>query len=988
MTSGVSLQVAGVRPEALGVAREAARRTGVSLTQWLNSAIIKTARASEDPRPSAPMAAADEPLPEPGSAPSLLPPTAADPSVQSGENPAAAPVLGLSLDWSDDLERALNEIAARQRVLALNPPPPDEPDTPAPEPPAAATLGDLEPHLRRMTDEIEAWRPPHALDAAIAALQHDVSAVAHTLTDALPSRIMQGLKAQLENLAARLESGRLDGRSLASLEARMAEILAALATLPSAERFAGLSDDVRALSQKLDSGLNPEALQRLESAVADLRRVAARTAPSETIAALGTEIRALGSHLERCIAQLDTATGIDHLAHRLEALAALVEARSAQVRSEIPDRIEAVLRTLGERFDAARPWGQEAGGFDALEQRIIGLAQKLDAAEAGSVTVIERRMAELIQQLKEARGAALEAAQSTARSISRDLLAAQAATGHEVDALRHDVTALSTAQADIDRRTGGTLGAIHETLARLVERMTMIETDIGTLPAASALPRPEPRVGAAPAAWADAARAPLNPARRSPQTQPPELGSGKERRGSPAERIAASEAALAAVTVAEPNAKATFIAAARRAARAAASLEAGDADVPDPMGAPDAPPARRGVMARTIAHYRGPVLIAAAAVGLLIGTVHFLSGLLGSSDSVEASHPIPNAMTAPPSAPPDPDVAPLPTLPAPADPAPNPGRRSQAVPERDPFLSAFPSRRDWTAGGDAGASVPGRDIVGSLAPWSEPAMVTPVAPPPSPPSAPATPAAEGTSSALSPLPASIGGPTLRAAAESENPAAEFEVALRYSEGRGVPQSFESAAHWFQRAADHGLAPAQFRLGSLYEKGQGVKKELEAARRLYLAAADQGHAKAMHNLAVLYAEGIDGKPDYKTASQWFRKAAEHGVSDSQFNLGILYARGIGVDQNLPESYKWFSLAAQQGDQDAAKKRDEVAARLDPQALVAARLAAQTFTADPQPDEAVTVATPPGGWDRPARPKAAPRHVGATPATSARSAEHHG
>ena len=51
--------------------------------------------------------------------------------------------------------------------------------------------------------------------------------------------------------------------------------------------------------------------------------------------------------------------------------------------------------------------------------------------------------------------------------------------------------------------------------------------------------------------------------------------------------------------------------------------------------------------------------------------------------------------------------------------------------------------------------------------------------------------------------------------------------------------------------------------------------------------------------------------------------DRGVADSQYNLGILYARGIGVDQNLAESYKWFSLAAQQGDQDAAKKRDDVA-----------------------------------------------------------------
>ena len=121
----------------------------------------------------------------------------------------------------------------------------------------------------------------------------------------------------------------------------------------------------------------------------------------------------------------------------------------------------------------------------------------------------------------------------------------------------------------------------------------------------------------------------------------------------------------------------------------------------------------------------------------------------------------------------------------------------------------------------------------------------------------------------------------------------------------------------------------------------MKKDLDKARQLYLQAADKGNAKAIHNLAVLYAEGIDGKPDYRTAAQWFRKAADRGVADSQYNLGILYARGIGVDQNLAESYKWFALAAQQGDQDAAKKRDDVAGRLDQQSLVAARLAVQTW-----------------------------------------------
>jgi len=136
------------------------------------------------------------------------------------------------------------------------------------------------------------------------------------------------------------------------------------------------------------------------------------------------------------------------------------------------------------------------------------------------------------------------------------------------------------------------------------------------------------------------------------------------------------------------------------------------------------------------------------------------------------------------------------------------------------------------------------------------------------------------------------------------------------------------------------------------------------------AAERGNAKAMHNLAVLDADGGGKGPNYKSAAVWFRKAADHGIADSQYNLGILYARGIGVEQNLAESFKWFSLAAAQGDSDAARKRDDVSKRLDPQSQAAAKLAIQTFTPEPQPDDAINVAAPAGGWDSsPAAPKQA-------------------
>jgi localization factor PodJL len=228
------------------------------------------------------------------------------------------------------------------------------------------------------------------------------------------------------------------------------------------------------------------------------------------------------------------------------------------------------------------------------------------------------------------------------------------------------------------------------------------------------------------------------------------------------------------------------------------------------------------------------------------------------------------------------------------------------------------------------------------------------------------------------LPETIGSTALRNAALKGDASAAFEIGVRYAEGKGVAQNYDEAAKWYDRAAQANVVPAMFRLGALFEKGLGAKKDLDVARRYYVLAADRGNAKAMHNLAVLDADGGTKGANYKSASYWFRKAADRGVADSQFNLGILYARGIGVEQNLAESFKWFSLAGAQGDVDAGRKRDDIAKRLDPQSLAAARLAVQTFAPEGQPEDAINVATPAGGWD------AAPAQVGAKASMGKRAA----
>ncbi|MDZ7925867.1 MAG: cell division protein PodJ [Agrobacterium sp.] len=209
------------------------------------------------------------------------------------------------------------------------------------------------------------------------------------------------------------------------------------------------------------------------------------------------------------------------------------------------------------------------------------------------------------------------------------------------------------------------------------------------------------------------------------------------------------------------------------------------------------------------------------------------------------------------------------------------------------------------------------------------------------------------------VPAGIEPASLADAAAKGDTQALYEIAARYTEGRGVTADRAEAAKWYKLAADRGLAPAQYRLANLYEKANGVERNLSEAKRYYTLAAEQGNAGAMHNLAVLLASDAAGQPDFTAAAQWFIKASELGVRDSQFNLAILFARGSGVKQDIEESYKWFSIAAKDGDTDAAQKRDEVAGAMNPQQLQSARAKADAWKVKPLSEDANSV-NPPEEW----------------------------
>jgi len=146
----------------------------------------------------------------------------------------------------------------------------------------------------------------------------------------------------------------------------------------------------------------------------------------------------------------------------------------------------------------------------------------------------------------------------------------------------------------------------------------------------------------------------------------------------------------------------------------------------------------------------------------------------------------------------------------------------------------------------------------------------------------------------------------------------------------------------RKAANLGYAPAQYFLAKLYDGGKaGLKKDVPEARRWTERAAANGEPRAMHNLATYYYYGEGGPQNPAAAVEWFKKAAHLGWVDSQYNLAVMNEKGLGVRQNPAEAYKWYIIAARNGDEPSRGKSAELKKSLSASEVAATERAAASF-----------------------------------------------
>jgi localization factor PodJL len=807
-----------------------------------------------------------------------------------------------------------------------------------------APLERMERRIGELADRVERIAASPAPQTESAEMAAFLAEARRQIERSNPPEALAQIERRLEQIAARLDQelarpsapATIDPRLFDDLARRIDGVRQSLEARPPAELDTG---PIEKLMRDLDARL--EAVGTAGAVAHALRSMAAEiSAKLDRLADSDAGVRWLEPVLNEFGGKLDRLAHSEIGARWLEPVLADLGARVDAVGAPVDlHPIETLLRAVEAKLDTAAPAAADREiaervaddvarcledlsprreDFDALAGQIASIYDRVDvlAAKADRADDPEPVVRELLERLREA-----ETAPKT--HASETLAAFHTALGAHLSELRAE-------QASADRRTQSRLAELQNVLETLAQHLASIESELAT-DVDEELRPPAEATALAPAAGTalpgvEALGPEVAPRRPAQAEAGPDADDHSSQRGGEdfliepgggAPQRAREARELAQMIGPKTNpAVSVHIAAARRAAQAALAESVGAAASgrgPRAAGMERSPLAARGVQnARAFyASHKRTVLLGVAlaiAATVAVRAVGVRAPFLQRSEL--DGHTVKSAKV---------ETSPL-KPPGPTD----------AAKPANPAIDQAPT-----------ASIP--------APAAKPDS-------PSLPQEGAAPPAE----LLAAIPGGI-PPALRDAVAAGAPAAQYELAVRLFEGRGLPKDQGAAARWFERAASLGLAPAQYRLASMLEKGIGVAPDRAAAKGWYLKAAEAGNARAAHNLAVMEAEPAGDEPDYVDAAKWFRKAGELGVRDSQYNLAILYARGLGVGQDLRQAWMWFALAAQQGDADAAKKRDEVAAKMDPVALAEAAEALAKFK-PLKPDPAANdVAVPQGGWD---------------------------
>ena len=150
-----------------------------------------------------------------------------------------------------------------------------------------------------------------------------------------------------------------------------------------------------------------------------------------------------------------------------------------------------------------------------------------------------------------------------------------------------------------------------------------------------------------------------------------------------------------------------------------------------------------------------------------------------------------------------------------------------------------------------------------------------------------------------------------------------------------------------RAANLGEPQAQLKLAGLYQTGEAGLDIDEGESRLWARrAAEGGDARGQHAYGMYLFDGIGGDRDRAEALNWLKQAADQGLVDSQYNVARLYENGDeGIPPDPAQAFRWYLIAARAGDPQAQAAVDRLSPTIPAAIRQTARAQAEAFALEP-------------------------------------------
>ncbi|MDE2383404.1 MAG: SEL1-like repeat protein [Alphaproteobacteria bacterium] len=966
MKPGIPWSVKGVEPELREIAKSAARRQGMTLGEWLNSAINEQAEGA------APIAEAE-----------AAPPRA------PRKNLISTHPIERAATKLEDIAEQLSKLAARESESAYRPPHNVEDQVAY-----AKVLSRVESNERQTVEAFSAVNDRLAtISRQIRTAQQPAAAAK---AEDQPS--YQALEKAVRNIVEHLEvSDKRTRENMKALQERMGDMASRVATssseqvLRQAPAFSQLESRLSDLARRMDQPQQQQALMAVQlrheldqlagriDTVHQTAEALAAKAQTQAVQAAQGELRAIEQRITSVLNEARQSIAADHMGpaemqrfrQQIDQLNERIDDSSRHAAS---DRDVSALKVAVEQLSARVAQGQDPRPLADLDRRLLDIASKLERTEAATrdlpqVNELERRFAELDQRLtqtlssptsssadqlaqklgevderlsrtehqlshletieraitqlydtmeqnrKSAHEAAHDAAARMAEQLAAQPQAAAAAplslaNVPEIIALEDGLKAVREAAQNADTRNQETLEAVHETLEQIVGKLTELETAaIGQRLAQAVAPAAEE-----PAMPVFSARPPAPEAVAAPVDAHPNPFA-------PAPTPVAAEPFAAA-----PPPPRNFM----------DSIFADVAQAPGEPAQPGNPfldaagPAEDG----TAPTPEGGIGDLVAAARRLHQASHGQAAALGSISPGSKAKPEKKKAKG----------FSLPFLKSGAS-----GKAEAKAKLKDPSTLLTPANGN-AAGSRRRLVILGFAllVVGTFAVSNTLGKLRHAAPAPTPavtqqqdgaaaPVAPdatsATPAAPG-----QPEPAPIVAPEGQNKASSNqqgdasdampadpiltgavSPAQAAPVAAAVPAPVATPASVALEAAVgpakLRHAAETGDAAAQFIIASHYLNGDTVQVDYAKAAYWYGKASASGLAPAQYRLATLYERGKGVDKNLSAALAWYERAAALGNVKAMHNAAVIAAGNDAGAPDYAKAYKWFSLAAGHGVKDS-------------------------------------------------------------------------